>query len=306
MNDIFKTSNRPLDLQVDEGLRRVQQRLLNTISPLTKVWALTDAIREGKSETLEADTFKLLELTVLGQSNVALNYHRRLSFMTRVLRSQKWAKQILKDTKEYFRKAHSALFGSSFDKTLRKLANVRKDSKQLADQLAMSSTVIYNTARGGSYRPFAKTRGFQEKSRGKYSKCAQNCTEEAQVDGSSNSEAPRNSKAPRNFRAPRSSKAPRTEGAKYLPPGEFLNKEVVFITHTKLQNCRPSETFSNKLEENNFRSRSAPDCIRLQSRIVRNTSSSQTPTGTQIFNTREVANRKRNKGARAGGKGSHQ
>ena len=37
LNDIFKTSNRPLDLQVDEGLRRVQQRLLNTMGPLTKV-----------------------------------------------------------------------------------------------------------------------------------------------------------------------------------------------------------------------------------------------------------------------------
>ena len=178
----------------------------------------------------------------------------------------------------------------------------------------MSSTVIFNTARGGSYRPFhgwfsqqhwqcgnphfSKTRGFQEESRGKYSKCAQNCTEEAQVDSSSNSEAPRN------FRAPRSSKAPRTEGAKYLPSSEFLNKKVIFVSHTKLQNCRPAETFLNKLEENNFRSRSAPDCIWLQSRIVRNTSSSQTPTGAQILNTREGANRKRNKGA--GEKGSHQ
>ena len=38
---------------------------------------------------------------------------------------------------------------------------------------------------------FAKIRGFQEKSRGKYSMCDQNCTkEEAQVDGSSNSKAP--------------------------------------------------------------------------------------------------------------------
>ena len=42
----------------------------------------------------------------------------------------------------------------------------------------------------------------------------------------------------------------------------------------------------------------------MQSRIVRNTSSSQTPTGAQIFNTREGANRKRNEGT--GGKGSHQ
>ena len=81
LNDIFKTSNRPLGLQVDEGLRRVQQKLLNTTGPLTKVWAQIDAIREGKSKTPEVDTFKLLELseqsvTLLGQSNVALNYHR--------------------------------------------------------------------------------------------------------------------------------------------------------------------------------------------------------------------------------------
>ena len=71
-------------------------------------------------------------------------------------------------------------------------------------------------------------------------------------------------------------KLPRNEGAKYLPPSEF----------------------------HNFRSRSAPDCIELEIKIVRNTSSSQTPTGAQILNTREGANRKRNKGA--GGKGSNQ
>ena len=80
-------------------------------------------------------------------------------------------------------------------------------------------------------------------------------------------------------------------------------KKVIFVSHTKLQNCRLAETFSSKLEENNFRSRSAPDCIGLQSRIVQNASSSQTPTGEQILNTKERANRKRNKGA--GGKGSH-
>ena len=188
MNDIFKTSNRPLDFQIDEGLRRVQQRLLNKRGRLTKVWALIDSIREGKSETPEVDTFKLLELikqsiTLLGQSSVALNYHRRLLLMTRVLKSQKRAKQIPKENKEYFRKAHSALFGSSFHKMLQKLANVRKESKQLADQLAMSGTVILNTAHGGSYRSFrggfspqhwqrgdphfAKTKGFLEKSRDK-------------------------------------------------------------------------------------------------------------------------------------------
>ena len=51
LNDILKTSNRPSDLKVNEGLRRVQQRLLNTMGPFTRVWALIDAIREGKSET---------------------------------------------------------------------------------------------------------------------------------------------------------------------------------------------------------------------------------------------------------------
>ena len=61
-----------------------------------------------------------------------------------MLKSQKWAKQVLKENKEYFTKAQSALFGSSFHKTLQKLANVRKESKQLTDQLAMPSTVIFN------------------------------------------------------------------------------------------------------------------------------------------------------------------
>ena len=35
-----------------------------------------------------------------------------------------------------------------------KLANVKKEFKQLVEQLAMSSTITFNTVDGGSYRPF--------------------------------------------------------------------------------------------------------------------------------------------------------
>ena len=87
MGDIFKSTNRPLDLQVDESLCKAQQRLLNTMGPLGKVWTIVDNIRSGKSGSTVVDTHKMLHLieqsiTLLGQSNVSFNFHRRLAILS--------------------------------------------------------------------------------------------------------------------------------------------------------------------------------------------------------------------------------
>ena len=59
LGDIFKSTNRPLDLQADESLRKAQQRLLSTIC---KVWTIVDNIRSGKSDSTAVGTHKMLHL----------------------------------------------------------------------------------------------------------------------------------------------------------------------------------------------------------------------------------------------------
>ena len=56
LGDIFKSTNRPLDLQVDESLRKAQQRLLNAMGPLCKVGTIIDNIRSDKSGLTAVDT----------------------------------------------------------------------------------------------------------------------------------------------------------------------------------------------------------------------------------------------------------
>ena len=63
LGDIFKSTNRLLDLQVGESLRKAEQRLLITMGPLCKVWTIVDNIRSGKSGSTAVDTHKMLHLT---------------------------------------------------------------------------------------------------------------------------------------------------------------------------------------------------------------------------------------------------
>ena len=52
LGDIFKSANSPLDLLVDESLRKAQQKLLNTMGPLCKVWTIVENIESVKSGSI--------------------------------------------------------------------------------------------------------------------------------------------------------------------------------------------------------------------------------------------------------------
>ena len=158
LGDIFKSTNRPLDLQVDESLCKAQRRLLNTMGPLGKVWTIVDNIRSGNSGSTAVDSHKMLQLIeqsiiLLGQSDVLFNFHCRLAILSRVTKSQRRAKIVLKENDKYFKKNHSSLFGHAFHKTLKGLARAKKESKSLVDDL--SSSMTFYSSRGGARRgPF--------------------------------------------------------------------------------------------------------------------------------------------------------
>ena len=125
LGDIFKSTNRPLDLQVDERLHKAQQRLLNFMGPLGKVRTIVDNIRSDKSGSASVDTHIMLHLigqsiTLLGQSNVSFNFHRRLAIVSRLTKSRRRAKIIPKENDKYFKKSHSSLFGHAFHKKIEK------------------------------------------------------------------------------------------------------------------------------------------------------------------------------------------
>ena len=128
LGDIFKSTNRPLDLQVDERLHKAQQRLLNSMGPLGiyyKVRTIVDNIMSDKSGSTSVDAHIMLHLieqsiTLLGQSNVSFNFHRRLAIVSRLTKSRRRAKIIPKENDKYFKKSHSSLFGHAFHKKIEK------------------------------------------------------------------------------------------------------------------------------------------------------------------------------------------
>ena len=158
LGDIFKSNNTPLDLQIYESLCKPQQRLLKTMGLLCKVWTIFDNIRSGKSGSIAVDTHKMLHLieqsiTLLGQSNVSFNFHRRLAILSRPPKSQRRANIIFKENDKYFKKSHSSLFGHAFHKKYERLAGAKKESKSLADDLSSSMT-FYNSSERARRGPF--------------------------------------------------------------------------------------------------------------------------------------------------------
>ena len=155
---LFKSANRSLEHHVHENLRKIQQKLLNTMSPLSKVWQQIYDIRSGKATSSEVNTHMLLGLieqyaTLLDQANVTMNYHRRITFPSKLTIDQMRAKQLIKESRDHFNKTHITLFGKSFHKKLLKVTKARKESKNRAQELG-SGSISFKTGHGRHRRHF--------------------------------------------------------------------------------------------------------------------------------------------------------
>ena len=94
----------------DGSFRRVQSKLLDVMGPLGKLWQNLDALStEAKGGKVKTNVKKLLELAdqsivMLGQTNVLINYNRRLNILARFLKDNKAAGELLNANKHVVQK----------------------------------------------------------------------------------------------------------------------------------------------------------------------------------------------------------
>ena len=81
LQELLKQKKRPQDIAVDNTLEKVQDKVLDIMRPLSKLWVMVEQVNlgsaSGSSSTVEMDTvLELLEKTVLliGQCNNTITY----------------------------------------------------------------------------------------------------------------------------------------------------------------------------------------------------------------------------------------
>ena len=84
--------------QTDFSLKRIQNKILDIMGPLGKLWATLEQAQE--SDDMECDLEALLTLVqqavlMTGQTNVLVNHNRRLIVLSRFFRDNKKAGEVL-------------------------------------------------------------------------------------------------------------------------------------------------------------------------------------------------------------------
>ncbi|CAG2234262.1 unnamed protein product [Mytilus edulis] len=114
---IMEEQSRSTNTQLDKAFVSIQTKLIDTMGPLGNLWMLFEDIRskidkgcDDPSAQAHVDNvdfrhiLDLLEKTIclVGQSNVAINYQRRLSILQRINnQDSKKARSLLRDKQEY-------------------------------------------------------------------------------------------------------------------------------------------------------------------------------------------------------------
>ena len=110
----------PQDIVIDNILEKVQDKVLDIMGPLSKLWVMTEQVNSdsGSSSTVKIDTVvELLEKTVLliGQCNNTISYERRKNVLLGVTGTySSQVASILKEKAAFLQKHDQALFGKDF------------------------------------------------------------------------------------------------------------------------------------------------------------------------------------------------
>ena len=122
LQELLKQKNRPQDITIDNTLEKVQDKVLEIMGPLSKLWVMVEQVNSGSasgsSSTVEMDTvLELLEKPVLliGQCNNVITYERRKNVLLGVTgTSSSQVASMLKEKAAFLQKHDQALFGKDF------------------------------------------------------------------------------------------------------------------------------------------------------------------------------------------------
>ena len=145
MQAFLKQKKRPQDIAIDNTLEKVQDKVLDIIGPLSKLWVMVEQVNwgSGSSSTAEMDTvLELLEKTVLliGQCNNTITYERRKNVLLGVTgTSSSQMASMLKEKAALLQKHDQALFGKDFRDHLTKSLKVKKQSIKAIPEVSKST-----------------------------------------------------------------------------------------------------------------------------------------------------------------------
>ena len=153
----------------DGSFKRVQRKMLDSMGPLGKLWHKLESVARKGGGSLDAK--KLLSLVeqtvlVLGQTNVLINFNRRVNILARFLKDNTKASKLVQGNASLLKKNESQLFGKAFHKALYKRAKGHKYSKEIKNELAPRSDF---RGRSNNRRPF-RARSQPTAGRGSYNK----------------------------------------------------------------------------------------------------------------------------------------
>ena len=104
--------------QLNKLLQKMQQKVLNVLGPLSKIWQKIEDSTQCKTDRVEIDLGEFKELTeqsimMLGQVFNNITYNRCLSVLNALMKEHK-SKQMLKEKASIFSESHKELFGQNF------------------------------------------------------------------------------------------------------------------------------------------------------------------------------------------------
>ncbi|CAC5372562.1 unnamed protein product [Mytilus coruscus] len=145
---IMGEQSRSTNTQLDKAFVSIQTKLIDTMGPLGNLWMLFEDMRskidkgcDDPSAQAHVDNvdfhhiLDLLEKTIclVGQSNVAINYQRRLSILQRINnQDSKKARSLLRNKQKCLAKNDKHLFGSEFKEELKEWSKTKKEASEMA------------------------------------------------------------------------------------------------------------------------------------------------------------------------------
>ena len=133
---IFEKRAGSLEVAADSNLVKLQQKLLDVMEPLSKIWTIVEKASNSSFEPVE---FLLPEIPtnldqtvmLLGQAFNNISYARRLKALNQITGDPRKTKQLLKEKNEIFVEETQFLFGERFESDIVRIAKSKQKSKEV-------------------------------------------------------------------------------------------------------------------------------------------------------------------------------
>ena len=114
---VVQENHKYLQIQEDQLLQKMQQKLLNVLVPLSKIWQEIEDSTPCKTDRVETDLREFKEFAeqsvmMFGQLFNNITYNRRLSVLNALMKAHK-SKQMSKEKASIFPESHKELFGQN-------------------------------------------------------------------------------------------------------------------------------------------------------------------------------------------------